>query len=75
MEGKLLHEELTYIVRGILYEVHNELGQFWGEKQYCDLIAKKLTERRLAYIREYVIPAKYLSSPSASPINPQIRIS
>lgn len=60
MEGaKLIHEELSYIIRGILYEVHNELGQFLSEKQYCDCIEVKLKERGIEYIREYVIPVVF----------------
>jgi hypothetical protein len=31
---QLLHESLSYTVRGILYTVHNYLGTYRNEKQY-----------------------------------------
>lgn len=41
----LVQEELSYKIRGILYAVHNELGQYRNEKQYCDSIQVKLAEK------------------------------
>lgn len=41
----LLHEELTYEVRGILYTVHNYLGSHRSEKQYCDAIEYGLNKK------------------------------
>ncbi len=51
----LLYEDLTYEIRGILFEVHRELGRFAKEKQYADLLEKKFTEREIKYKRELVI--------------------
>lgn len=48
----LLFEDLTYDIRGILFEVHRELGRFAKEKQYADLLEKKLIERKIKYSRE-----------------------
>lgn len=49
---KLLFEDLTYRVNGILIEVHKELGRYAREKQVSDLIEKKFKIRSLAYNRE-----------------------
>lgn len=49
---KLLFGDLSYKINGILFDSHNELGQFAKEKQYGDLIEKKLKENNLVYIRE-----------------------
>ncbi len=52
---KVLYPELSYVVTGILFSVHNELGQFAREKQYCDLIESKLKELKINYKREMKI--------------------
>lgn len=59
MEDKLLHKELTYEVRGILFKVHNELGRFKNEKQYCDAIEFLLKENKIPYKREFVLPTSF----------------
>jgi len=51
--SKLIYPEESYELTGILFEVHNELGRYCREKQYCDLIEKKLIERKKEYKREY----------------------
>ena len=53
--SKLLYGELSYTLNGILFAVHNELGRFAREKQYSDLMEKKLQENKIAYARECAI--------------------
>jgi len=55
-EDKLLYKELTYKIRGLLFEVHNELGSYCNEKQYGDSFEFKLKKGNYQYIREYVLP-------------------
>ena len=51
----VLYPELSYKIVGILFEVHNELGRFCREKQYSELVAKKLKENNIIFEREFVI--------------------
>ncbi len=52
---KLIYPDLSYQVTGICFEVHNEVDRFGRERQYGDLIEKKLAERNISYIREFRI--------------------
>ncbi len=49
---KIIHPDLSYKITGLLFSVHNELGQYAREKQYGDLLEKKLNESELPYNRE-----------------------
>ena len=52
MDGKLIYPELSYLLTGILFEVHNILGRYCREKQYGELLEKKLKELKINYERE-----------------------
>ncbi|MFZ2190544.1 MAG: GxxExxY protein [Candidatus Magasanikiibacteriota bacterium] len=52
-ENKLIYKELSYEITGILFEVHNELGRFSREKQYCDVLEDKLKLKNKKYKREF----------------------
>lgn len=58
--ANIIHKDLSYIINGLLYEIHNEVGRFASEKQICDLIENKLKENSLAYQREFVLPTIYV---------------
>jgi len=55
IKDNIIYPELSYIVTGILFSTHNELGPYAKEKQYGDLIEKKLKEIKMPYKREVVI--------------------
>ncbi|OGF15826.1 hypothetical protein A3G56_00010 [Candidatus Falkowbacteria bacterium RIFCSPLOWO2_12_FULL_45_10] len=59
MKQELIYKDLSYEIGGVLFEVHNELGRYCNEKQCCDLIEKKLGEKRLKYEREKIIPTSF----------------
>ncbi|MFA6526691.1 MAG: GxxExxY protein [Candidatus Buchananbacteria bacterium] len=55
MDNNIIYPELSYRIIGVLFLIHNELGRYAKEKQYGDLIAKKLSDCRLNYKREIII--------------------
>ncbi len=54
-KGGLICPELSYLLTGIFFATHNELGQFYREKQYGNLIENKLKESKINYKREVII--------------------
>ncbi len=52
---KIIYPELSYLITGICFEVHNNKGRFLRERQYGDEIEARLREAGLAYKREYPI--------------------
>ncbi len=50
--NELIHEHLTFLIRGVLYNTHNELGPYAKEKQYGDVIARIFNEKGIKFKRE-----------------------
>lgn len=50
--AKIIYPKLSYTITGICFSVHNELGRFSREKQYCDLLEKKFMEAYVPFLRE-----------------------
>jgi GxxExxY protein len=46
------YPELSYKLAGLFFKVHNELGRFRTERQYCDRFEAKLKENNYIYSRE-----------------------
>lgn len=55
MAGRIIYPKLSYMVVGVCFDAHNELGRFAREKQYGDYIEKRLEEEGLDYKREFQI--------------------
>ena len=53
--NKVIYPELSYIITGILFAAHNEMGPYAREKQYGDIIEKKLKEIKMPYKREAAV--------------------
>ena len=51
-KSHLLYEDLTFEINGILFNVHNELGPYAREKQYCDSAESLFKEKGKGYQRE-----------------------
>ncbi len=52
---KIIEKELFYKLGGIFFEIQQELGRFCRERQYGDVLEKKLKERKINFKREYPI--------------------
>ena len=52
VKKEFLFGDLTFKIRKILFEVHNELSMYAREKQYADLAERKFIESKIAYKRE-----------------------
>lgn len=50
--GELLHADLTYVIRGVLMDVHNKLGPMRPEAACQEAIAVGLEKRRLCHTLE-----------------------
>ena len=59
MKQELIYKDLSYKITGLLFEVHNELGSYCNEKQFGDLLEKKLKDNNIGHEREKVIPISF----------------
>ena len=55
MDNKVLYPELSYIINGLLFRVHNVLGRYCREKEYASLFEIYLKEKNIDYKREVTI--------------------
>lgn len=58
-KNKLIYPELSYLLMGVLFEVHNKLGTKYQEKHYQRAIEIKLKELEIPYQREVKIVAEF----------------
>lgn len=54
--SKLIYKDLSYVVNGILFETHNQIGFGYREKVYCQAIIELLKEKDINFIYQYKIP-------------------
>jgi hypothetical protein len=59
MEGKILHEELSFKINGFLFKTHNHLGRYKNEKQYADYFEDLLKKEGVVYKRECVVEVSF----------------
>lgn len=48
----IIYPELSYLLNGIFFKVHNELGNYCREAQYCDAVENIFKERNISHKRE-----------------------
>jgi len=56
---KIFYPELSYIIYGLFYKIHNQLGRFRNEKQYADAFEELLKENKINYVREFALPVSF----------------
>jgi GxxExxY protein len=52
---KLIYPELSYVLTGVCFEIHNTLGRYSREKQYGDSLEEKIKELGIPYKREFTV--------------------
>lgn len=54
--SQIIQKELSYVVNGLLFKLHNSLGRYYREKQYADAFEKILKDNHISYKREKELP-------------------
>lgn len=55
MKNKIIQQELSYKVVGLLYIAHNKLGRYCRERPYGDVLENLFSENKIKYKREQPI--------------------
>ncbi|MEK7653094.1 MAG: GxxExxY protein [Patescibacteria group bacterium] len=53
--NKIIYPKLSYLIIGICFKIHNELGRYSREKQYGDALENRLKECDIFYKREFIV--------------------
>lgn len=53
MSSKIVYQQLSYEINGLVFKVHQSLGKYRNEKQYADYFEVLLENNGVKYIREY----------------------
>ena len=53
--GKLIFPKLSYVITGLCFEIHNSIGRYAREKQYCNALGEKLKDLQVPYTREVIV--------------------
>jgi len=59
MKKEIVYPQMSFIINGLLFDVHNELGRYCNEKQYGDRLEGKLKEKSIKYEREKILPKSF----------------
>ena len=56
---KVIYPELSYLICGLCFKIHNELGCYRNEKQYADMLEELFRENNIKYVREASLPESF----------------
>lgn len=59
MHGNLFYPELSYLIYGLCFKVHNKLGRYCNEKQYADALEEISKTNKIKYLREEPIAVSF----------------
>lgn len=57
--AELIYPQLSYKLTGLFYKVHNELGRFRNERQYCEAFEELLIKNKITYQKEKDFSKKF----------------
>lgn len=52
---KIIEKDLSYLIVGVLFEVHNELGNRYQEKYYQRAVEECLIDKKIKFKRELMV--------------------
>jgi len=58
-DKNLLYPELSYVICGLCFEIHNNLRRYKNEKQYADAFEALLKKNKINYEREKPLPKSF----------------
>lgn len=64
--AEIIHKELSYLINGLLFKVHNELGRYCREKQYGDAFETLLKSENIDFEREKALPMEMIDNQSTN---------
>ncbi len=67
--GRLVERKLSYIITGLCFQVHNQLGRFCREKQYGDKLEELLLHNEISHRREFEIAKLITETPSGNRVD------
>lgn len=57
--SKIIHQEESYQIMGILFDIHNNLGSGFSEIVYKDALEYELTNQKISFEREKEYAVRY----------------
>lgn len=59
IKKNIIYPELSYRICGFCFFIHNRLGRYRNEKQYCDALENIFKENKIKYLREKALPLSF----------------
>jgi len=62
-KSKIIYPELSYLLGGLFFKIHNKLGRFCKEKMYADALEIELKTLQIPYTKETNVFFEYNNNP------------